>query len=57
MIAHRISTVKNLDMIAVMDEGKIVGIGTHSELLKSCALYQEMVHLQSLEEEINGGDA
>ena len=56
MIAHRISTVKNLDMIAVMDEGKIVGIGTHTELLKSCALYQEMVHLQSLEEEINGGE-
>lgn len=57
MIAHRISTVKNLDMIVVLDEGSVVGIGSHEELLKTCAIYKEMVHLQSLEAEINGGDA
>ncbi len=56
MIAHRISTVETLDMIVVMDEGKIVGVGKHEELLKGCPLYQEMVHLQSLEKEINGGE-
>lgn len=56
MIAHRISTVKSLDLIVVMDEGKIVGVGKHDDLMESCPLYQEMVRLQSLEAEINGGE-
>ncbi len=56
MIAHRISTVQNLDFIVVMEEGRIAGIGTHDELLKSCSEYQEIVRLQSLEEAISGGD-
>lgn len=56
MIAHRISTVKSLDLIVVMDEGKIVGVGKHDDLIESCPLYQEMVRLQSLEAEINGGE-
>ena len=56
MIAHRISTVQTLDLIVVMDEGKIVDLGTHQELLGRCELYNEMVRLQSLESEINGGD-
>ena len=56
MIAHRISTVSNLDKIIVMDEGKISGIGNHYELLKSNKIYKELVHLQELEAEINGGE-
>ncbi len=56
MIAHRISTVETLDMIVVMDEGKIVAVGKHEELLASCKIYQEMVHLQSLEAMVSGGE-
>ena len=53
MVSHRISTVKDLDMIILLDEGKVVAIGNHNELLKSSPLYQEMVRLQTLEEEVN----
>ena len=56
MIAHRISTVQSLDLIVVMDEGKVVDLGTHEELLSRSELYNEMVRLQSLESEINGGE-
>lgn len=57
VIAHRISTVQNLDKIILIDDGKIVGCGSHDELLKSSKLYSEMVELQKLqskvEEDIN----
>ncbi len=56
MIAHRISTVETLDKIVVLDDGKVSGVGTHEELLNSNDLYKEMVRLQSLEAEVNGGD-
>ncbi|MBR6072422.1 MAG: ABC transporter ATP-binding protein [Acholeplasmatales bacterium] len=56
MIAHRISTVCNLDKIIVMDNEMISGIGTHEELLKNNSIYQELHHLQKLESDINGGD-
>ena len=49
MVAHRISTVKKLDKIILLDQGQLVGIGTHESLLKTSALYQEMVRLQTLE--------
>lgn len=42
MIAHRLSTITDADKIVVVKEGRIVGEGTHEELLTSCALYQEM---------------
>lgn len=50
MVAHRISTVKKLDKIIVLDSGSIAGVGSHAELMKSLPLYQEMVKLQELEE-------
>lgn len=53
MIAHRISTVQSLDLIVVLEEGQIVGLGTHEELLETCSYYQEMVRLQSLEDDMN----
>ena len=49
MVAHRISTVKKLDKIILLDQGQLVGIGTHDELMKTSPLYQEMVRLQTLE--------
>ena len=49
MVAHRISTVKKLDKIVLLDQGKLVGIGSHEALLVTNALYQEMVRLQTLE--------
>ncbi len=54
-IAHRISTVKNLDKIILVDNGEIVDIGTHDELLSRCEEYQRTVKLQELEEESEGG--
>lgn len=52
LIAHRITTVKKLDRIIVMDDGKVVGYGTHAELEKTCPLYQNMVYLQRLEDDM-----
>ena len=57
MIAHRISTVETLDKIILVDDGKVLNVGSHSELMEYSELYREMVYLQSLEEEVNGGEA
>jgi len=46
IIAQRISSVMDSDKIIVMDEGKIMGIGTHDELIKSCETYQEIYYSQ-----------
>jgi ATP-binding cassette subfamily B protein len=54
LIAHRISTIKNMDKIVLIDEGRLVGFGTHNQLLKTCPLYEEMVRLQKLEDEVEG---
>lgn len=54
LIAHRISTVKDLDMIVVIDEGKIACVGTHQELLQTSKLYQDMVYRQQLDDEEGG---
>jgi len=46
VIAHRLSTVLSVDKIVVLDKGKIVGIGKHDELLKTCQRYQTLYRLQ-----------
>lgn len=53
IVAHRISAVENLDHIIVMDDGRVVGYGTHDELLKTCKTYAKIVELQQLEKEVN----
>ncbi len=47
-IAHRLSTVRDADLIVVMDEGKVVSTGNHLELLNNCDLYCKLVKLQEL---------
>ena len=53
IVAQRISTVLNADQIIVLDEGKIVGIGNHNELMKKCDVYKEIALSQLSEEELN----
>ena len=47
IIAHRLSTVRSVDRIAVLDKGKLIACAPHEELLKTCDIYKEMVELQS----------
>ena len=57
MIAHRISTIKNLDQIIVLDEGRIVERGTHLDLLALGGLYADMYRRQLLAEELEGDES
>ncbi len=54
LIAHRISTIENMDKILFLSEGKLIAAGHHSELYESCPEYRKMVDLQQLEAE--GGE-
>lgn len=54
LIASRVSTVKALDKIIVMNDGKVEAFGTHEECLKNSKTYTRMVELQSLEKEMEG---
>ncbi|MBR2045025.1 MAG: ABC transporter ATP-binding protein [Agathobacter sp.] len=54
LIAHRISTIEQMDKVIFIDEGKLVAVGTHPELYQNCPAYQKMVDLQKLEEEEGG---
>ncbi len=47
IIAHRLSTVRSVDRIAVLEKGKIIACAPHEELLRTCDVYREMVELQS----------
>lgn len=52
IVAQRISTIMNADKIVVLDEGNIVGIGKHKELMKNCKVYQEIALSQLSKEEL-----
>ena len=49
---QRISTIKNADKIIVLDEGKVVGMGKHNELMKDCDVYKEIAYSQLSKEEL-----
>ena len=51
LIAHRISTIEQMDKILFIEEGKMAAVGSHAELYNTCPAYQKMVDLQKLEEE------
>ena len=61
LIAHRISTVQHADLILVLDRGRLVEKGTHTELLKENGYYTDLYRMQQLEEEAEkkceGGDS
>ena len=52
IVAQRVSTIMNAEQIIVLDEGKIVGKGTHKELLKTCPEYREIAESQLSKEEL-----
>ena len=56
IVAQRISTVLNADQIVVLDDGRVVGAGTHEQLMESCQAYREIAMSQLSEEELKGGD-
>ena len=52
IVAQRISTILHAEQILVLDDGKVVGKGTHEELLRSCEVYQEIAKSQLSEKEL-----
>ena len=55
IVAQRVSTIKDADKIIVLDEGHVVGIGTHQELLENCKVYYEIASSQLSKEELANG--
>jgi ATP-binding cassette subfamily B protein len=52
IVAQRIGTIMDADKIVVLDEGRMVGIGTHEELLRDCDVYHQIAVSQLSEEEL-----
>ncbi len=52
IVAQRIGTIRDADLILVLDDGKVVGQGTHQELLKSCEVYRQIALSQLSKEEL-----
>jgi ATP-binding cassette subfamily B protein len=57
IVAQRISTILHADQILVLEDGKIVGTGTHGQLMESCEAYREIAGSQLSEKELKGGTA
>lgn len=54
VVAQRVGSIMDSDQIIVLDKGEIVGLGKHTDLLKTCDVYSEIAHSQLSEEELNG---
>ena len=55
IVAQRINTILDADQIIVLDEGKMVGVGTHDQLMRTCDVYKEIALSQLNEEELERG--
>ena len=51
-MAQRIGTIRDADKIIVLDEGRIAGMGTHEELMRTCPVYQEIARSQLSPDEL-----
>ena len=54
LIAHRITTIQNMDKVLFVEDGKVLAFGRHQDLINSCEEYRKMVELQKLEDEYGG---
>ena len=54
IVAQRIGTIRHADLIVVLDEGRVAGMGTHRELLQNCSVYREIAESQLSPEELEG---
>ena len=54
IVAQRVGTIMNADKIVVLDNGKVVGMGKHKDLLKNCEVYKEIALSQLTEKELEG---
>ena len=52
IVAQRIGTIRDADKILVLEDGKVVGMGTHDELMKNCEVYQQIAYSQLSKEEL-----
>lgn len=55
IVAQRVSTIKDADKIIVLDSGRVIGVGTHQELLENCSVYYEIASSQLSKEELANG--
>jgi ATP-binding cassette subfamily B protein len=55
IVGQRIGTIKDADRIIVLDDGEVVGVGTHDELMQNCSVYQEIAYSQLSKEELEIG--
>lgn len=52
IVAQRIGTIRDADLIIVLEEGEVAGMGTHEQLMESCAVYREIAYSQLSKEEL-----
>ena len=55
IVAQRVSTIRDADKIIVLEDGKIVGLGKHEDLMRECSVYSEIAQSQRFSE-VDGGD-
>ena len=56
IVSQRVSSIRGADKIVVLDDGHIVGMGTHGQLLRECPVYGEICRSQLTEEEVRGNE-